>query len=321
MNRIPLSLAAFVLAIISVLVDPLGAAAQGARARGTQPVIGQAVPRGESPRANGAESPRQAEAQRTAPPAQRTAPAQPATAPAQRMVPPAQRATPPAQSAAPVAVAPPRRIEVPRATAVPRTVPRVVSPQVVVPRVIQPRVDVGRVNDHPAYRPDYRAYRPGYRPDYRSSYYSGYRQTYRPYYTFRPRVRLGFGLWVGYPVIYPYYAYAYPYSHSYPYPYPSTRSYPYTYSNPVSIYSSPGTANAAASGGLSFDITPPQASVYVDGEYVGVVSQFAPDQPPLWLLPGRHHVEIREPGFEVVTFDVDITPGQVIPYHGDLRQF
>jgi len=168
------------------------------------------------------------------------------------------------------------------------------------------------------YRPDYRSYRPSYRPDYRSSYYSNYRTTYRPYYTFRPRVRLGFGLWVGYPVVYPYYTYAYPYSYPYrpAYPYP----YPYTYSNPVSIYSPAGNA-AVASGGLSFDITPPQAAVYIDGQYVGVVSQFSPDQPPLWLLPGRHHVEIREPGYEVVAFDVDIVPGQVIPYHGDLRRF
>jgi hypothetical protein len=89
----------------------------------------------------------------------------------------------------------------------------------------------------------------------------------------------------------------------------------------MSIYGSPGTATVAASGGLSFDIRPPQASVYVDGQYVGLVSQFSPDQPPLWLTPGRHRVEIHEPGFEAVAFDVDILPGQVIPYYGDLRTF
>jgi hypothetical protein len=36
---------------------------------------------------------------------------------------------------------------------------------------------------------------------------------YQPYYTFRPRVSLGFGLWVGFPITYPsYYGYYDPYS-------------------------------------------------------------------------------------------------------------
>src|SRR5438477_140658 len=57
-------------------------------------------------------------------------------------------------------------------------------------------------------------YRPNYRPDYRQSYrpnygyggYGGYgygRPAYRPY-VFRPRFRLGFGIFVGYPVTYSY---------------------------------------------------------------------------------------------------------------------
>ena len=58
------------------------------------------------------------------------------------------------------------------------------------------------------------------------------RRFYQPYYTFRPRVRLGFGLWVGFPAAYPYYydepyysPYGYPDPYA-PYPYPST-SYGY----------------------------------------------------------------------------------------------
>jgi hypothetical protein len=52
----------------------------------------------------------------------------------------------------------------------------------------------------------------------------------RPYYTFRPRVSLGFGLWLGFPVAYPYYYYAYPsaypsaYASPYPYPYRVSRT-------------------------------------------------------------------------------------------------
>ena len=290
MNRIPRSLAVVVLATLSIPAH-LNAAGQGARARGAQPVVGQAVPRTGSPPAGAAQAPPQT--QRAAPQTQRALQPPPA---ASVRVPPPRRVEVPS--------APTRRIEVPSAQAVPRSVPRAGTSGVVIPQVVVPRVDVRR----PGYRPQYR-------PDYRYNYYSSYRPVYRPYYTFRPRVRLGFGIWVGYPVRYPHYAYGYPYP---VYSYPYTPSYPYTYSNPVSIYSSPGTAPAGY-GGLSFDIRPPQASVYIDGRYVGLVSQFAPDQPPLWLAPGRHHVEIREPGFEIIAFDVDIAPGQVIPYHGDLR--
>ena len=50
-----------------------------------------------------------------------------------------------------------------------------------------------------------------------------FRGFYRPYYAFRPRFSIGFGLFVGYPVAFPYYAYAYPYPYPYPYSYP----YPY----------------------------------------------------------------------------------------------
>ena len=131
-------------------------------------------------------------------------------------------------------------------------------------------------------------------------------------------MRLGFGLWIGYPVRYPTYFYPYvSYPYAYTYPYPNTAPYP------TSIYPVPGTAASAvwAAGGLSFEIRPPEAGVYVDGQYVGMVGQFTPNQPPLSLAPGRHHVEIREPGFEIVAFDVDIIPGQVIPYQGDLRRF
>ena len=41
----------------------------------------------------------------------------------------------------------------------------------------------------------------------------------RPYYTFRPRVSLGLGLWAGFPVAYPYYSYGCRYFPSARYPY------------------------------------------------------------------------------------------------------
>src|SRR3954470_3532683 len=51
----------------------------------------------------------------------------------------------------------------------------------------------------------------------RSPYYRPY--YYRPYYSFRPHVSLGFGLWMGYPVPYPYYATPYAYAPQYGDPY------------------------------------------------------------------------------------------------------
>jgi hypothetical protein len=200
------------------------------------------------------------------------------------------------------------------------------APQVLQPQIVQPEFQRSYPNDHPAYRPDYRPdyrpqYQPYYRPDYRPQYQPYYRQpyrpayrpSYRPYYTFRPRVRLGFGLWVGYPVAYPTYVYPVaPYPYQYAAPYPNTSAYQ------TGVYAVPG---AGVAGGVSFDIRPAEAGVYVDGQYVGTADQFSPSQPPLALAPGRHHVEIREPGFEIIAFDIDILPGQVIPYQGDLRRF
>jgi PEGA domain len=166
---------------------------------------------------------------------------------------------------------------------------------------------------------------------------------YRPYYTFRPRLSLGFGLWAGYPI-----AYSYPYYYGYPYPYdpyddpayypPPAYSYPvpnpssayppanypqsgqsgYYESDPprgTSVTAQPGTA----SGGISFEISPATAEVYIDGTYVGRVSELGPTTQPLALTPGRHHVEIRAAGYQTMVMDSDVTAGQVIPYQGTMQ--
>ena len=199
------------------------------------------------------------------------------------------------------------------ATAVPRTAPRFVAPSgdhpVYRPNY-QPNYQQGYQNYRPGYRPAYRPYyRSGY-PAYRPVYRSNYGAYYRPYYSFQPRFHLRFGLWVGVPVAYPYYMYP-------------AASYPYAYTYPQTVYQLPGTSAGAinAAGGLSFDITPSDARIYVDQQYMGIAAQYLPTEPPLSLAPGRHRVEIHASGFEVIAFDVDILPGQVIPYQGDLQQF
>ena len=207
---------------------------------------------------------------------------------------------------------------------------------------------------------------------------------YRPYYTFRPRVSLGFGLWVGYPVAYPYYyddpyyydPYGYsdpyyypsapypayppayppypssypPYSSAYPSQYPSypSSSYPssrypssrYPSSQYPSNYPPPSASRApqypAASGsasvgvrpgqqsgtvgGVSFDITPDTAEVYVDGSLTGTVREFTPSSRPLDLPPGHHRIEIRASGYRTLTFDENIVAGEVLPFQGTMER-
>jgi hypothetical protein len=171
---------------------------------------------------------------------------------------------------------------------------------------------------------------------------------YRPYYAFRPRVSLGFGLWVGFPVAYPYaygyynpyyYPYSYPYPAPYPaygYPYPSSypayppATYPGGYPSstyPQPAYPPPTTGSvgvqpgqSANMGGVSFEITPSTAEVFIDGEYIGTVGDFTPRSQPLGLTPGRHRIEIRAEGYQAMNIQADIVAGQVIPYQGALQR-
>ena len=73
-------------------------------------------------------------------------------------------------------------------------------------------------------------------------------------------------------------------------------------------------------GGLSLEIQPYDAAVYVDGDYVGVVNDFSPLQAPLTLPAGVHHIDIDANGFAPLSFDITVVPGQVIPYQGTLAQ-
>lgn len=146
---------------------------------------------------------------------------------------------------------------------------------------------------------------------------------------------------VGYPVIYPY---AYPYAYD-PFsptvipggtyaPGPNRNTYTTysnvnTYSNVDSITSS-GTAaaaqtpvaceDAAPCGGLSFEINPATAQVWVDGVLAGVVDDFTVTSTPLLLAPGDHYVELRLAGYRTASFDVTIAAGEVTPYQGTLEQ-
>jgi hypothetical protein len=143
--------------------------------------------------------------------------------------------------------------------------------------------------------------RPYYGGSYRARPYYSRPYAVRPYYgrpyVFRPRVRLGFGVIVGYPV---------PYAYAYPYPVPV-----YGYAAP----SAPVIVGPTSTmyGGVSLEISPADADVYVDGQYAGRVEEFDGTEQTLTLNAGRHRIDISAPGYEPMTFDVDVAPGQIVP--------
>jgi hypothetical protein len=197
---------------------------------------------------------------------------------------------------------------VPRHNAPVVVAPRVVQPTIVQPRVVRPSV-VAPVRPYVA-QPYARPYvaRPYVaRPYVVHPYYAPYRYYARPYYTgpyvFRPRFSIGFGIYAGYPV---------PYAYAYPYPVPV-----YGYSAPAAaVVVGP---NSTQYGGVALEISPSDASVYVDSGYAGLVRDFDGTEKTLTLAGGRHRIEINAPGYEPMTLDVDTVPGQIVPYRGDLQ--
>ena len=144
-------------------------------------------------------------------------------------------------------------------------------------------------------------YYPG-RPYWYGAPYRPYYYYSRPWYSFRPWFSIGIGVWAGYAVPFPVYGY-----------------------QPYYGYGSTGYIGVAPSvsqyGAVSFDLQPQDAELYVDGNYVGRVGDFSPSYPPLTLAPGRHRVEVQAQGYAPLVFDVDVVPGRVIPYRGELQPY
>jgi hypothetical protein len=173
-----------------------------------------------------------------------------------------------------------------------------------VPRrdVIAPRGNVSRDHYPYSYR-DGRYYDRG-RYSYRPRYVPAPRYYVRPY-AFRPRFSIGFGIFAGYPV---------PYTYSYPYPIAV-----YGYRAPrAPVIVSPGSPYY---GGVALEINPPDAEVYVDGGYAGYAGDFDGSRQPLTLTAGTHRVEVQAQGYAPLIIDVQVQPGQVVPYRGDMQPY
>jgi len=74
-------------------------------------------------------------------------------------------------------------------------------------------------------------------------------------------------------------------------------------------------------GELRLDVSPRHAQVFVDGYYAGVVDDFDGAFQALKLESGAYRIDISAPGYDTLTFDVRIHPGQDVRYRGALRRF
>ena len=183
--------------------------------------------------------------------------------------------------------------------------PRAYARPVPAPRAVVPPASraygyaVPRSYGHPAYgRGPSRHYPP---PAYRYGYGYGYRP-YGP-----PRL-----------------LYPAPYGYR-PYGYGPGWNLSFYFGRPYAAYGYGGYGSAPAYGyyavspsvpfgALRIVNAPPNAQVFVDGYYAGVVDEYDGVFQHLNLEIGPHRVEIEVPGYERLSFDVRIRPGETITY-------
>jgi hypothetical protein len=72
-------------------------------------------------------------------------------------------------------------------------------------------------------------------------------------------------------------------------------------------------------GNIRLKVKPTHAQVHVDGYYVGVVDSFDGVFQKLGIEAGSHRIELRADGYETVTFEVLVTPGETVTYKGEMK--
>jgi hypothetical protein len=73
-------------------------------------------------------------------------------------------------------------------------------------------------------------------------------------------------------------------------------------------------------GALHLKVKPRDGQVFVDGYYAGVVDDFDGLFQRLRLSDGPHRIEVRAPGYETLTFNVDIQFDATTTYEGQLER-
>jgi PEGA domain-containing protein len=90
--------------------------------------------------------------------------------------------------------------------------------------------------------------------------------------------------------------------------------------SPMMAVSPPlGTLRVFPRGGLRLETEPRSAQVFADGYYVGIVEDFGFQGRILELTAGPHHIEVRAPGYAMLSFDVTITANETSRFRGDLQ--
>jgi PEGA domain len=85
-------------------------------------------------------------------------------------------------------------------------------------------------------------------------------------------------------------------------------------------YGYPSAYSTIADGSLRLKIKPRDAQVFVDGYYVGIVDDFDGVFQRMHLPSGPHRVEVRAPGYETLTFDVQIRFDETTKFEGELQR-
>ena len=65
-----------------------------------------------------------------------------------------------------------------------------------------------------------------------------------------------------------------------------------------------------AQASVRLDVHPKDALVYVDGNLAGTIQDFNGRNERLFLFPGRHTIELRDPNYETFSTDVKVLPEQ-----------
>ncbi len=133
-------------------------------------------------------------------------------------------------------------------------------------------------------------------PFYRSQFGLGLGFYGRPYWS-----NFGYGFYDYYPPMYDSYGYG-------------------AYDMPYALPYEPPSPPSAPTGNLRLIIEPGTTQVFVDGYFVGSVEDFSGTFAELLLEAGPHHLELRAPGYETLTFDVRIEAQRTITYRGALKR-
>ena len=87
---------------------------------------------------------------------------------------------------------------------------------------------------------------------------------------------------------------------------------------PVSMQKDPRAQTSAVTSQIKLKVTPDNAAVILDGAFAGHVHEFGGVGRAMLVSPGKHHLKIDLPGYQVFETDVNLLPKQKITIKTDL---